>query len=83
MNPNPDYAQAKLRAASRAKDHALRSAWLLLMLGAGLLVLLTFALADYWLLLPLGWRVASALALVALGVAGLVRFVQQIGRAHV
>ena len=80
MNPNPDDAQARLRAASRTKDHARRSAWLLLVIGASLLVLLAVALADYWLLLPLGWRVASALVLVGVVAVGLARFIKLLRR---
>jgi hypothetical protein len=67
MNPNSTLAKARLECAAQAKDKIKCTRWLMLVGAVGLLALLTFAVLDYWLLLPKHLRHATSalLALVA------------------
>jgi hypothetical protein len=80
MNPAAKLAYQKLCAACRVKDRVRRTAWVVWILALVLLVLLTAALVDYWLVLPFGVRFACAGLLALLLTAGLLRFLQLLRR---
>src|SRR5881409_3054646 len=73
MNDSSEFANRRLRAASRAKDNAKRLAWGFLISATILQALLSVALIDYWLVLPPRLRMGGFLLLLLLlapGVGG-------------
>lgn len=65
MTSPEQLARERLAAASHAKDRARRAAWITLAVALVTIVLLAVAVADYWVVLPMGVRLAG-LAVVAL-----------------
>src|SRR5437867_8081005 len=70
MNDSSEFANRRLRAASRAKDNAKRLAWGFLISATILQALLSVALIDYWLVLPPRLRMGGFLLLLLLLAAG-------------
>src|SRR5437588_6397282 len=71
MNDSSEFANQRLRVASRAKDKAKRLAWGFLIVAIVLEVLLGVALVDYWLELPTLLRTGGFGILVLILAAGL------------
>ena len=60
MNKHSQYTTDRLETIRRAKNRTERLTWTITIVTAVLLVLLTVALIDYWLLLPLPARAGGA-----------------------
>src|SRR5437588_6673475 len=75
-NDPENLAKQRLSQACRAMDKSDRLRWVLILGEVLLVLLLSLALLDYWMLLPLGLRAGAALCLGALMLFGLVRLVR-------
>ena len=67
MNADSKLTRTRLEGAAQAKDKTKRRRWLMIMGAIAVLALVSFASIDYWLLLslPLRYATAALLAIVA------------------
>jgi hypothetical protein len=75
-----DYTADRLNHLRRAKDRSRQAGWALTMLAVALATVFVFALLDYWLLLPSGWRAGGLLWLTALLALGMLRLIHLLRR---
>jgi len=76
MNDFEQQARQRLAAASHLKDRARRTGWILLSLALALVTLLLFAVVDYWVLLPLGARLAGVAVVTGLIITGTLKTIR-------
>ena len=77
---NPEFAQRKLREASQAKHSATVLAVTLSTVAVGLVVLVFFALLDYWLMLVPSVRYGGLIAMCVLVGGGVFKLVKALKR---